>query len=168
MGVMGQKLRTELSISFRRRERLPIPVFLPGEFHGLCNSPWGCKELDTTERLSCSSSLLVIVGPWWLGKSSASGFKRESGEKRRLGIGVPTLFPLWFSADAVPTCHWNYNWNGLNNVQVYFFTAFLVICVLIQRKWNFTCPVWFFATPWTVTHQAPPCMEFSRKEYWNG
>ena len=64
MGVMGQKLRTELSISFRRRERLPIPVFLPGEFHGLCNSPWGCKELDTTERLTCSSSLLVIVGPW--------------------------------------------------------------------------------------------------------
>ena len=24
------------------------PVFWPGEFHGLY-SPWGCKELDTTE-----------------------------------------------------------------------------------------------------------------------
>jgi len=24
-----------------RRERLPIPVFWPGEFHGLY-SPWGC------------------------------------------------------------------------------------------------------------------------------
>ena len=34
-----------------RRERLPTPVFWPGEFHGLC-SPWGGKELDTTERLS--------------------------------------------------------------------------------------------------------------------
>ena len=32
---------------------LPIPVFWPGEFHGLY-SPWGCKELDTTERLSLS------------------------------------------------------------------------------------------------------------------
>ena len=31
-----------------RRERLPTPVFWPGEFHGLY-SPWGCKELDTTE-----------------------------------------------------------------------------------------------------------------------
>ena len=30
-----------------RRERVPIPVFRLGEFHGLC--PWGCKELDTTE-----------------------------------------------------------------------------------------------------------------------
>ena len=27
------------------------PVFWPGEFHGLC-SPWGRKELDTTEQLS--------------------------------------------------------------------------------------------------------------------
>ena len=25
-----------------------------------------------------------------------------------------------------------------------------------------------FATPWTVTHQAPPSMGFSRQEYWSG
>jgi len=31
-----------------RRERLPTPVFCPGEFHGLYRT-WGCKELDTTE-----------------------------------------------------------------------------------------------------------------------
>ena len=36
-----------------RRERLPTPVFWPGEFHGLYN-PWGCKESDTTEQLSLS------------------------------------------------------------------------------------------------------------------
>ena len=28
--------------------------------------------------------------------------------------------------------------------------------------------VWLFATPWTVTHQAPLSMEFSRQEYWSG
>ena len=28
--------------------------------------------------------------------------------------------------------------------------------------------VWLFATPWTVAHQAPPSMEFSRQEYWSG
>ena len=33
-----------------KRERLPIPVFWPGEFHGLY-SPWG-HELDTTKQLS--------------------------------------------------------------------------------------------------------------------
>ena len=34
---------------------LPTPVFVPEEFHGQRSlegySPWGCKELDTTERL---------------------------------------------------------------------------------------------------------------------
>ena len=39
-----------------RREWLPTPVFLPGEFHGQRRmagySPWGHKESDTTERLS--------------------------------------------------------------------------------------------------------------------
>ena len=28
--------------------------------------------------------------------------------------------------------------------------------------------VWLFVTPWTVAHQAPPSMEFSRQEYWSG
>ena len=34
-------------------KRLPTPVFLPGEFHGLY-SPWGHKKLDRTEWLSLS------------------------------------------------------------------------------------------------------------------
>ena len=38
-----------------RREWLPTPVFLPGEFHGerslVGYSPWGCKESDTTRQL---------------------------------------------------------------------------------------------------------------------
>ena len=40
-----------LGKSPRRRERLPTPVFWPGEFHGLFR-PWGREELDTTDRLS--------------------------------------------------------------------------------------------------------------------
>ena len=38
-----------------RRERLPTPVFLPGESHGQGSlegySPWSCRESDRTERL---------------------------------------------------------------------------------------------------------------------
>ena len=39
-----------------------------------------------------------------------------------------------------------------------------------ERKWkvkSLSC-VQFFVTPWTVAHQAPPSMEFSRQEYWHG
>ena len=43
-----------------RREQLPTPVFLPGEFHGQRSlvgySPWGCRESDTTEQLTLSLS----------------------------------------------------------------------------------------------------------------
>ena len=39
-----------------RRKWQPTPVFLPGKSHGLRSlvgySLWGCKELDTTERLT--------------------------------------------------------------------------------------------------------------------
>ena len=35
-------------------------IFLPGKFHGQRNlagySPWGHKELDTTEKLTCTFS----------------------------------------------------------------------------------------------------------------
>ena len=42
-----------------RRKWQPTPVLLPGKFHGWRNlvgySPWGCKELDTTEQLHFTS-----------------------------------------------------------------------------------------------------------------
>ena len=40
------------------RERLPTPVFWPGEFHGLY-SPWNRKVLDTTEQLSLHFTSLL-------------------------------------------------------------------------------------------------------------
>ena len=44
-----------------RREWLPTPVFLPGEFHGQRSltsySPWGRKESDMTEQLTLSTTL---------------------------------------------------------------------------------------------------------------
>ena len=48
-----------------RRERIPTPVFWPGEFHGLY-SPWDHKGLDMTKLLSLSlSSLLRYFLAFW-------------------------------------------------------------------------------------------------------
>ena len=52
----------------RRRERLPTPVFWPGEFHGLYSSR-GCKELDMTVTFTfthkpwASQVVLVVKNP---------------------------------------------------------------------------------------------------------
>ena len=38
----------------------------------------------------------------------------------------------------------------------------------VKVKMKSLSHVRLFATPWTVAHQAPPSMGFSRKEYWSG
>ena len=49
-----------------RRERLPTPVFWPGEFRGLF-SPCSSKELDTTERLSFITYANINADFWFQG-----------------------------------------------------------------------------------------------------
>ena len=48
-----------------RSERLPTPVFLPGEFQGQRSledyRPWGPKESDTTEKLTLSFSCSQLL-----------------------------------------------------------------------------------------------------------
>ena len=43
-----------------RSERLPTPIFRPEKFHGLY-SPWGRKELDTTQWLSFISQTYIKI-----------------------------------------------------------------------------------------------------------
>ena len=49
-----------------RRELQPIPIFLPGEFHGQRScagySPWGCKDSDMTEQLTLHFTSWVLKG----------------------------------------------------------------------------------------------------------
>ena len=53
----------------------PIPVFLPGETHGQRSlagySPWGCKESDTTERLSTASHCEKVKNTYFFHKPLA-------------------------------------------------------------------------------------------------
>ena len=46
-------------------------------------------------------------------------------------------------------------------IYIYDWLIFLYTKVSLSR-------VQLFATPWTVGHQAPPSMGFSRQEYWSG
>ena len=72
------RLRTQSFLVAQRVKNLPAmqesqvrslgqdtPVFLPGEFHGqrslVSYSPWGCKESDTTERLTLPLSDLLLA-----------------------------------------------------------------------------------------------------------
>ena len=39
---------------------------------------------------------------------------------------------------------------------------------MVKVKVKSLSRVRLFATPWTVAHQVPPSMGFSRQEYWSG
>ena len=51
-----------------------------------------------------------------------------------------------------------------------YFLSLSSDCSFLAMQWkcqSFSC-VWLFVTPWTVAHQAPLSVEFSRQEYWSG
>ena len=61
--------------NYVRRAWQPTPGFLPGESSGQRSlagySPWGCKELDMTERLSTAHIIIIYIYikhglPLWL------------------------------------------------------------------------------------------------------
>ena len=56
----------------------------------------------------------------------------------------------------------------LSDVHDFYFLV-LLIALASESEVAQTCPtVRLFATPWTVTYQAPPSMGFCRQECWSG
>ena len=86
----------------------------------------------------------------------------------------PGCFPYFKVSWLISSLNYIYNVN------------FPLPCNIIYRFWRLGCGasmgrgilysacaqlfshVWLFTTPWTVAHQAPLSMEFSRQEYWSG
>ena len=56
-------------------------------------------------------------------------------------------------------------------VCMYIYIIYVCVCmyiciyIYIVKLLSHVC---LLVTPWTVAHQAPPSMEFSRQEYWSG
>ena len=104
-----------------RRDWLPTPVFWPGEFHGLY-SPWGRKELNTSEQLSlhfkdCFWTISVYTIPWgqsptWRGYESAGlRWSHEMSLQQ-----APCLFWCLFPKDPHSgalsfSCHTQHSWD---------------------------------------------------------
>ena len=89
-----------------RRKWQPFPVFLPGEFHGqrslVCYSPWGCKELDMTERLTHTQ-----INKYWLNSISfvlhtmADTIHQEEEEEQKKSNTMCSFCCYFLSKDYV-------------------------------------------------------------------
>ena len=67
------------------------------------------------------------------------------------------MWHIWDFFSAVTL--WGY-FHCLSSVR---YSSSCMLCVLSHFS-----HVWLFATPWTVAHQTPLSMRFSRQEYWSG
>ena len=122
-----------------RREWQPTPVFLPGESHGQGSlvgySPGGCKESDTTERLT-----------HWV-RGHPAGVSVSTGHVLGAGTSSSTLFLPMVMADSHQWWHSAYEKGvGMQSCVVWLFLT-TVLCSVFQRQ--LICSV----TPKNVTSQ---------------
>ena len=118
----------------------------------LC-SPWGCKESDMTERLNWTE--LRDVG----GSKPDHRYKLMTvftSEVCGRSVGFKDMYLL--DQDRL------YQWLSKCDSWVAALTSPGNLLLLLS---GFSCAR-LLVTPWTVAHQAPPYMGFSRQEYWSG
>ena len=76
-----------------RRKWEPIPIFLPGKFHGQRSlvgfSPWGCKESDMTERLNNNNSNKIEPFCVWWRRAHVKLLPLLPPDKRKWGARPP-------------------------------------------------------------------------------
>ena len=116
-------------------------IFLSGDFHGQRNlvgcSPWGHKELDTTDRLLLSLLHHVMQGRAWLADQGCT----QPPSRMKPG----TALPSWGSKASPPYC-----WKSHLNVsgptddppaasphehRGHHFTDF-TLCVALETSWK--------------------------------
>ena len=87
--------------------------------------------------------------------------------KARGGDGTPVELFKFLKDDAVKVLHsiCQQIWKTQQWPQDWKRSVFIPVPKKVKVK-SLSC-VPLFSTPWTVAHQAPPSMEFSRQEYWS-
>ena len=109
---------------------------------------------ETVEKvLTYSVMRRAVVGP--------GGWAREGNEKHMLGLGEAKQGAEYWGRSA----------GAIINLRASLMVQ-MVKNLPAMQEWKWKCwslsRVWLFATPWTVAHQAPLSMKFSRQEYWSG
>ena len=89
-----------------RKERLPTPVFWPGEFHGLC-IPWGHKELDTTELpVTTTLNFIIIISLYFsYCLITRVGIPKQFSLVSSFNMEFSSPFPYNLSVENPRACH---------------------------------------------------------------
>ena len=112
-----------------RTDRLPTPVFWPGEFHKLY-SPWGCKESDATEWLSLH----------WLSLNRGEIQVLRGLSEPGFFFNFAFYFIYFLLFFILPFRTWDY-WPGCwPGIELSFKVVPLQQIILLPTVWNFLPP----------------------------
>ena len=147
------------------------------EVHG--HDPWGglALSLMCAQLLSC---FRLFLTPWtvslpgcpvhgifqaiileWVAMPFSRGSFWPRDQTRVLYI-AGRFFTIWATREA--QCLLLFFYYFFKIVQFFFFSPLRPWVSEVKSLSHFQ----LFVTPWTVAHQAPPSMGFSRQEYWSG
>ena len=173
------------------------PVWGPCIHVPECSLPlWGLQPRIDTEQGPQPEGPAVQEGRGGLGGSLPGGrgpLPGPSGGRQRHGDPVPEL-PVWGVSDwrywdewvqILEACLTQYSriklWKEIRRksnppesfrhlklLQLRTLVLSPTLFPFLKVKVKSLSRVRLFATPWTVTYQAPPSMGFSRQEYWRG
>ena len=152
-----------MDLGLRKRQEVVKPA---------CCSPWGCKELDLTERQNTTNdpaSCLwegLFFASWDLhGCSVGSHWETLQGwscQRRRASKNSALNGADWQML--------SHPCGSLRSVDACIFqlaSGTLFSCKLFHVSDSLSDTTWT-ATPWTIARQAPLSMEISRQESWSG
>ena len=106
-----------------------------------------CSCLNPSLKLSCSLLCLLLL----------PRLRRHFF----LGILLPIMMSVLVSSGCCNKVPQTVLTTGMHCLLVLEAVCCAVLCCHFIH-------VWLFVTPWTLAHQAPLSMGFSRQEYWNG
>ena len=167
---------------FIGRTDAEAPILWPpdGKNWFIEKDPGAGKDWGQEEKKGMTEDEMV----WWHHRLSGHEFEQTLGDSE--GQGSLVCHSLWVSKSRTwlsdwtttntDTNSWNvcyifrsyisHNYQTHDKTERIFMTLVWLDCFKVKVK-SLSC-VRLFATPWTVAHQAPPSMGFSRQEYWSG
>ena len=109
-----------------RKDRLPTPVFLPGEFHEQRSlagySPWGRKDLDLTEWLSTAQHSIQVQS-----KNVSVSFS--------MWISIHSSAVCWINLSFSVELLWHLCQNSIDHIyMVLFLDSFVILYIHLHAK----------------------------------
>ena len=167
--------RSVISDSFRphglQHTRLPCPSLSPracpnsGPLSRWCHPTISSSVVPFSCFLSFPASRTFPMSQFFASGGQSIG---ASASASVLPVNVQGWFPLgwtgWLSLClVVSSVHYDIQYSSSQCVFSVLEPSLIYIPVSVCLL---SC-VWLFAAPWTIAHQVPLLMEFSRQEYWN-